>query len=94
MEKLTLFQLSEQELYKIYDSLDQTGGVLIKEGELKYWIEKFVNDAKVLSHIKVDKKIENWKKQREIFFKIDENSFYVKFIDRMIEDLSDLRWSL
>ncbi len=37
------FKLSESELEKIVDSLDETGGYLIKEKELIYWIEYFVN---------------------------------------------------
>ena len=37
------FKLSDEELKSIYNSLDDTGGHLIKESELKFWIEFFVN---------------------------------------------------
>lgn len=30
-------------MQNIADNLDQTGGLLIKESELKYWIEFYVN---------------------------------------------------
>ncbi len=38
------FKLSDRQMQKIIDSLDETGGFLIKESELKYWIEYFVNN--------------------------------------------------
>jgi hypothetical protein len=37
------FTLSDEDFAKIIDSLDSTGGYLVKESELRYWIEKFVN---------------------------------------------------
>ena len=37
------FNLSEDELEHVIDRLDDTGGYLIKGGELKYWIEYYVN---------------------------------------------------
>lgn len=43
-EKRKPFKLSEHYLSVIIDSLDQTGGFLIKESELRYWIEKIVNE--------------------------------------------------
>ncbi len=38
------FKLSEHYLSTIIDSLDQTGGFLVKESELRYWIERIVNE--------------------------------------------------
>jgi hypothetical protein len=38
------YKLTLDELTEIIDSLDETGGFLIKEGELRYWIEKKVNE--------------------------------------------------
>jgi hypothetical protein len=38
------FELSKKQLQQITDSLDGTGGFLIKENELKYWIERYVNE--------------------------------------------------
>ena len=38
------YRLSDEDLNDIIDSLDQTGGVLIKESELRYWIERLVNE--------------------------------------------------
>jgi len=37
------FELSNDNLISIIDSLDDTGGYLIKASELRYWIEYFVN---------------------------------------------------
>lgn len=37
------FELTELEMDMIVDSLDDTGGYLIKESELKHWIEYYVN---------------------------------------------------
>jgi len=37
------FKLSPAELERAIDSLDETGGFLIKGSELKYWIEYYVN---------------------------------------------------
>ena len=38
------FTLSEGQLNTIVDSLDETGGFLIKRTELKHWIEHYVNN--------------------------------------------------
>ena len=38
------YRISPKELDEIIESLDGTGGWLIKERELRYWIEKKVND--------------------------------------------------
>jgi hypothetical protein len=44
MEKANLeFTLSSEDFERIVDSLDQTGGYVIKEMELRYWIEYYVN---------------------------------------------------
>ena len=37
------FKMSDKDFDKIIDSLDETAGFLIKESELRYWIEYFVN---------------------------------------------------
>lgn len=37
------FKLTQEALDFIIDSLDDTGGFIIKEKELRYWIEYFVN---------------------------------------------------
>ena len=37
------FRLSDANLKIVIDNLDETGGSLIKESELRYWIEYFVN---------------------------------------------------
>ena len=37
------FKLSDENLAGVIGSLDETGGYLIKESELRYWIETFVN---------------------------------------------------
>ncbi len=37
------FAISQTEVDNILNSLDETGGFLMKESELKYWIEFFVN---------------------------------------------------
>lgn len=46
-EKRKPFKLSEHYLSVIIDSFDQTGGFLIKESELRYWIERIVNEDRV-----------------------------------------------
>ena len=38
------YKLSDKALSIIIDSLDDTGGYLIKESELRYWIERIVNE--------------------------------------------------
>lgn len=38
------FELPEKEFDRIIDSLDDTGGYLIKGWELKHWIEYYVNE--------------------------------------------------
>ncbi|GAG69763.1 unnamed protein product [marine sediment metagenome] len=38
------YKLSDTGLSTIVDSLDETGGYLIKESELRYWIERIVNE--------------------------------------------------
>ena len=43
MEK-TPYTLSDEDFIEIIDSLDGTGSYLIKEMELRYWIEKIVNE--------------------------------------------------
>ena len=42
-ELVEQFKLSPTELERVIDSLDETGGFLIKGSELKYWIEYYVN---------------------------------------------------
>lgn len=42
--KRQLYKLSDEDLLDIMDSLDDTGGFLIKESELVYWIERLVNE--------------------------------------------------
>jgi len=37
------FTLSATDMQTLIDSLDETGGLLIKESELRLWIEHFVN---------------------------------------------------
>ena len=37
------FELSDDDINAIIDTLDETGGILIKESELKFWIEHWVN---------------------------------------------------
>ena len=44
------FKLSDKQMEKIVDSLDGTGGFLVKESELRYWIEYFV-DREIKKHI-------------------------------------------
>lgn len=38
------YKLSEEGLFNIVNSLDDTAGFLIKESTLKYWIERMVNE--------------------------------------------------
>lgn len=40
------YKLSKIALSAILDSLDETGGFLMKPSELKYWIEKIVNEER------------------------------------------------
>ncbi len=48
------FTLSEGQLNTIVDSLDETGGFLIKRTELKHWIEHYVNNEDNNSYLKFD----------------------------------------
>lgn len=59
------FELSEKEFYKIIDSLDDTGGYLIKGSELKYWIEYYVNEysKKELKSDRLQDELEEIKKK-------------------------------
>jgi len=38
------YHLSVEQLLTIIDSLDDTGGFVIKESELRFWIERIVNE--------------------------------------------------
>lgn len=38
------FKLNNRYLSDIIDGLDDTGGYIIKESELRYWIERIVNE--------------------------------------------------
>lgn len=38
------YKLSDEDLSDLLDNLDGTGGYLIKESELRYWIERIVNE--------------------------------------------------
>ena len=38
------FKLSNEQLNTMTESFDSTAGWLVKDSELKYWIEKFVNE--------------------------------------------------
>jgi hypothetical protein len=40
------YKVSDDDLLEILDSLDDTGGYLVKGSELKYWIETHVKRAK------------------------------------------------
>ena len=44
LRKKQPYELSDEDLSIIIDSLDDTGGYLIKESELRYWIERAVNE--------------------------------------------------
>jgi hypothetical protein len=39
------YTITESDLQEIVDSLDDTGGYIVKESELKYWIETHVKRA-------------------------------------------------
>lgn len=51
ISKLSKFELSDKDFDRIIFSLDETGGYLIKETELRFWIEFFVK--RELSKIKI-----------------------------------------
>jgi len=42
------YKLSDTELATVIENLDETGGYLIKESELRFWIEHFVNTDRAL----------------------------------------------
>ncbi|MDD4972031.1 MAG: hypothetical protein PHT07_21600 [Paludibacter sp.] len=44
-KELPQWGITDFELQQIENSLDDTGGFLIKESELRYWINKIVNDV-------------------------------------------------
>ena len=43
-QSLPPFKTTDEAMNKIIDSLDGTGGYIIKSNELKYWIDHFVNE--------------------------------------------------
>jgi len=43
VDKADKFTLTTSDMGQVVDSLDESGGFLIKGSELKYWIEYFVN---------------------------------------------------
>ena len=43
-KKRQSYKLPDVVLSTLVDSLDETGGYVIKESELRYWIEKIVNE--------------------------------------------------
>ena len=47
----TPFKLSDTDLATVLESLDETGGHLIKESELRFWIEHFVNTDRALRNL-------------------------------------------
>lgn len=55
---LNKFTLPDSEMNRIVDSLDETSGILIKESELKYWIEYFVNQNIDIVHHSLDANFE------------------------------------
>jgi hypothetical protein len=59
---MKMWELSRKDLKMVLDSLDDSAGVLIKESELKYWIEYFVHripqESRGFEHITVGELVE------------------------------------
>ena len=65
MEKKKPYRMSEAELLRIIDGLDQTGGYLVKPNELKHIIEERINEERGTTIEWTAQELKAWKERRE-----------------------------